>query len=196
MKILLTLFVLLFSSSVMADDISDFQIEGMSIGDSALDYFDRELIYNKTVKVYNDDKYTTVEFISLDSFDVYDALQINFIRGDNKFIIEEIAGLKKYKYNINDCHNKIEKIIKQIKTNFDKPKIISRETKHRGDKSGKSKVKMILIKISPQSKYNEISLQCIDWSKAIESERNWMDHLRITIRTKEFSDWINNEAYK
>jgi len=180
----------------MADDISDFQIEGMSIGDSALDYFDRELIYNKTVKVYNDDKYTTVEFISLDSFDVYDALQINFIRGDNKFIIEEIAGLKKYKYNINDCHNKIEKIIKQIKTNFDKPKIISRETKHRGDKSGKSKVKMILIKISPQSKYNEISLQCIDWSKAIESERNWMDHLRITIRTKEFSDWINNEAYK
>ena len=196
MKILLTLFVLLFSSSVMADDISDFQIEGMSIGDSALDYFDRELIYNKTVKVYNDDKYTTVEFISLDSFDVYDALQINFIRGDNKFIIEEIAGLKKYKYNINDCHNKIEKIIKQIKTNFDKPKIISRETKHRGDKSGKSKVKMILIKISTQSKYNEISLQCIDWSKAIESERNWMDHLRITIRTKEFSDWINNEAYK
>ena len=196
MKILLTLFVLLFSSSVMADDISDFQIEGMSIGDSALDYFDRELIYNKTVKVYNDDKYTTVEFISLDSFDVYDALQINFIRGDNKFIIEEIAGLKKYKYNINDCHNKIEKIIKQIKTNYDKPKIISRETKHRGDKSGKSKVKMILIKISPQSKYNEISLQCIDWSKAIESERNWMDHLRITIRTKEFSDWINNEAYK
>ena len=132
----------------------------------------------------------------MDSFDVYDALQINFIRGDNKFIIEEIAGLKKYKYNINDCHNKIEKIIKQIKTNFDKPKIISRETKHRGDKSGKSKVKMILIKISPQSKYNEISLQCIDWSKAIESERNWMDHLRITIRTKEFSDWINNEAYK
>ena len=39
MKILLTLFVILFSSSVVADDISDFQIEGMSIGDSALDYF-------------------------------------------------------------------------------------------------------------------------------------------------------------
>ena len=44
MKILLTLFVLLFSSSVFADDISDFQIEGMSIGDSALDFFNEKVI--------------------------------------------------------------------------------------------------------------------------------------------------------
>ena len=39
MKTLLTLFVVLFSSSVLVEDISDFQIEGMSIGDSLLDYF-------------------------------------------------------------------------------------------------------------------------------------------------------------
>ena len=38
MKILLTLFFLFFSSSVVADDISEFQIEGISIGDSLLDY--------------------------------------------------------------------------------------------------------------------------------------------------------------
>ena len=44
MKILLTLFVLLFSPSVLAEDISDFQIEGMSVGDSLLDYFSEEEI--------------------------------------------------------------------------------------------------------------------------------------------------------
>ena len=44
MKILLTLFVLLFSSSMFAEDISDFQIEGMSIGDTLLDYFNEEEI--------------------------------------------------------------------------------------------------------------------------------------------------------
>ena len=41
MKKLLTLlfsFFLLSSPSVFADDISDFQIEGISIGDSLLDY--------------------------------------------------------------------------------------------------------------------------------------------------------------
>ena len=44
MKTLLTLFVLLFSFPVFADDISDFQIEGMSIGDSLLDYMSEEKI--------------------------------------------------------------------------------------------------------------------------------------------------------
>ena len=46
MKTLLTLFVLLFSSLVFADDIRDFQIEGMSIGDSLLDYFTEQKIKN------------------------------------------------------------------------------------------------------------------------------------------------------
>ena len=44
MKTFLTLFVLLFSSSVVADDISDFQIEGISIGDNLLDYFSEDEI--------------------------------------------------------------------------------------------------------------------------------------------------------
>ena len=44
MKILFTLFVLFFSSSLIADDISDFEIEGISIGDSLLDYFKKEKI--------------------------------------------------------------------------------------------------------------------------------------------------------
>ena len=55
MKILLTLFVLLFSSSVFADDISDFQIEGMSIGDSLLDYFTKKEIQENLEKIFNDD---------------------------------------------------------------------------------------------------------------------------------------------
>ncbi len=42
MKTLLTIFVLLLSSSVLAEDISDFEIEGMSIGDSLLQYYSEE----------------------------------------------------------------------------------------------------------------------------------------------------------
>ena len=44
MKILLTFYVLFFSSLVFADDISDFQIEGISVGDSLLDYFSKKEI--------------------------------------------------------------------------------------------------------------------------------------------------------
>ena len=48
-KILLTLFVLFFSSSVFGEDISDFEIEGMSIGDSALNFFTKKHIEDNTV---------------------------------------------------------------------------------------------------------------------------------------------------
>ena len=34
----------------LADDISDFQVEGMSIGDSLLDHFSEKLIKNSTTK--------------------------------------------------------------------------------------------------------------------------------------------------
>ena len=44
MKTLLILFVLLFSSSVVAGDVSDFEIEGVSFGDSLLDFMSKEEI--------------------------------------------------------------------------------------------------------------------------------------------------------
>ena len=53
------LFLVLFSFSApsFADDISDFQIEGMSIGDSLLDYLTEEEIKNK-------EKYIEIVFSS------------------------------------------------------------------------------------------------------------------------------------
>ena len=57
MKTLLTFFILFFSSSVFAEDISDFQIEGISIGDSLLDYFSEEEI-KKGIRKVNNNSYT------------------------------------------------------------------------------------------------------------------------------------------
>ena len=50
------LFLILFGFSALsfADDISDFQIEGMSIGDSLLDYYDEEKL--KKIKKKHDFK--------------------------------------------------------------------------------------------------------------------------------------------
>ena len=44
MKTPLTIFVLFFSSSLIADDISDFEIEGMSVGDSLLEIVSKDHI--------------------------------------------------------------------------------------------------------------------------------------------------------
>ena len=46
MRLFITVFILIFSlqSWTKADDIRDFQIEGMSVGDSLLDYFSKDEI--------------------------------------------------------------------------------------------------------------------------------------------------------
>ena len=58
-KLLVLLFsiFLLSSPSVFADDISDFQIEGMSIGDSLLDYMTEEEILKEIEITKNDYNY-------------------------------------------------------------------------------------------------------------------------------------------
>ena len=52
-KLCIYIFLVLFSFQTpsQADDIKEFQIEGMSIGDSALDYFTKEQIKNAEFKI-------------------------------------------------------------------------------------------------------------------------------------------------
>ena len=54
-KLLILLFsiLLLSSPSVFAEDISDFQIEGISIGDSLLDYMTEEKILKEIERTKN-----------------------------------------------------------------------------------------------------------------------------------------------
>ena len=52
--VVLSLFLITPSQS---DDIRDFEIEGISIGDSLLDYFSKEEINANIVKYYDSDKY-------------------------------------------------------------------------------------------------------------------------------------------
>ena len=55
MKRLLLILILTFSfqSLIKADDIRDFQIEGMSIGDSLVDHFSEEFIETHISYFYN-----------------------------------------------------------------------------------------------------------------------------------------------
>ena len=83
MRVFIAILVLIFSlqSWTKADDISEFEIEGMSIGDSLLDYMNEEEIINQIKStrymytrltnefggVYKHDglsKYNTVGFVS------------------------------------------------------------------------------------------------------------------------------------
>ena len=77
-----------------ADDIRDFQIEEMSVGDSALDYFSVEEINNR--KIFN---YLNKDFASFyvsENLSTYEEIELNFKNNDKNFIIYALAGVINY----------------------------------------------------------------------------------------------------
>ena len=66
MKKFLAILILIITLQTpsLADDISDFEIEGMSIGDSLLDYMSKNEINMNDLKLYRDDeKYYEIEYV-------------------------------------------------------------------------------------------------------------------------------------
>jgi len=183
------LFLILFSFSApsFADDIRDLQIEGMSIGDSALDYFSEDEMERKK-KYYPKSKKWVLFVKKISSSKIYDAIQVHFKDGDNKYIIGTLDGHIYYKNNIEDCYKKMDEIEIEISKIFKNTKKKRDISKHQYDKSEKS----IATSVEYWFESGDIAvLECMDWSKQI----NLIDKLTLKIGTKEFVDWINNEAY-
>ena len=117
MKRLLLILILTFSfqNLTKADDIRDFQIEGMSVGDSALQYFDKETIISSIKETaYFDDGFYDVSLESND--DKYEHYILSFKKNDNKYIAYSITGINNI--NFNNCVQKKKIVVKEIKQNL------------------------------------------------------------------------------
>ncbi len=85
MKIYILILILIYSlqSWTKADDIRDFEIEGISIGDSLLDYFSKNEIINNIEKdYYKHNKFQTAEFYKSEKFKKYDSISFSFKKKD------------------------------------------------------------------------------------------------------------------
>ena len=195
MKILLTLFVLLFSSSVFAEDISDFEIEGMSIGDSALDYFSEKDINNGSKTTYpSSDKFYAIDISDNTngiSFNSYEWVKMHFKKNDKNYTIFAIGGGIDYPNNFQNCRKEQKKIVNEIKDAFslNNPKIY---TDNFGGKGGKSIAYITDFNISDDS----IRVWCTKWDKKNKYTKNWVDSLNVAAETKELLDWLTNESNK
>jgi len=191
-KLLGILFLsLLLTIPLKADDIRDFQIEGMSIGDSLLDYFSEEKIEKKKKKglVYPNKDFYSATFGS-SKYEIYKRVQFHLKTKDKKYIIYSIGGKMYYPNNINDCYLKMDGIVSEIKKDFEDAKIDNEGTaKHVYDKTGKSTTRSIYIDLRSGG---SIVVVCTDWSDELE----FVDNLTIAIDSKEFAYWLNNEAYE
>ena len=185
MKKTLIILVLLFSSSVFAEDISDFQVEGMSVGDSLLDYFSEEDIIKNKTDYFTNKKFTSVLFRENNTFSSYKLLQVAFKTDDSIYEIHSLNGIIPYHENINECPEMMNKIIKEVSSVFKNSKNNGpNDLIHPIDKSGKS----IYTMYSFQLKFNDsIDIACYDYSL----ESGYGDHLSVIMRTKEFNDFLD-----
>ena len=73
MKVFLTILFLIFSIHLCAkaDDIRDFEIEGISIGKSALDFFSEDEIKNNLVDWYKDNKFSSFQINKIQNPDIF-----------------------------------------------------------------------------------------------------------------------------
>ena len=189
MKRLLLILILTFSfqSWTKADDIRDFQIEGMSIGDSLLDFFnEEEIIKNIDKNMFKelDGKFKTSGFYR--SFGNYEGMQFSFKINDRKYIIYGFtAGI--FYSDFQKCKKKMKSISKDLSSLFSNAEIsIGNKSIMAVDKTGKSHEIADYFDL----KNGYFKLSCVDWSDEITSQYEWSDNLRLEVVSKEYSDWL------
>lgn len=178
----------------IANDIRDFEIEGMSIGDSLLDHFTKKKITTSIVNWYDrleKNKFTALALES-DKFKQYDFVDIFTKYGDESYKIVTIAGVmyfgndKEIK-DINNCYKKQIIIADEIKSMFKKSKQIGpvKTIFKNADPTGKSSYTDIYFSLADNY---HVAISCYDWSDHI---KNKADHLYMTIRSTKVDRWLN-----
>jgi hypothetical protein len=185
--IYLTLILLNFSVSLYADDVRDFEIEGITIGDSLLDHFSKNEIKNFIITTYQNN---TDEYIMMtgaeDKSEEYENLSFHVKKNDNQYIVHSISGSFYYKKNFDKCLNKKEKIVESLKSNFGNLKSNEYDYKYDWD------LKSIAYINDFDFKNGAVRVYCVNWSEVTEKKRNFVDNLSVTIQINYFTEWLNN----
>ena len=203
MKKLLTLLfslLLLSSPSVFADDISDFQIEGMSIGDSLLDYMTEDEILEameetKDIYHYLNEPNKYAEIYIWNDLSIYDLVTVHvknspstvYLTNKNEqYEILTIRGLLKYTEDFDGCIQKrdeIEETLSEMFPNAEKWDTIFPKS---DDPSGKS----ITDKVYFELEEGTLQLACTNYEETFRIKNNIVNSLTVIVRLEEIRRWL------
>ena len=189
MKRLLAILILIFALQTpsQADDIRDFEIEGMSVGDSSLNYFSEQEILADKPDWFKDNEYSIANNLKLETFQTYSLVQVAYKTKDKKYILEGIEGYKFYE-KIDDCHKEFDKVVDEIsKLSLNALKSKKKTFKHT-DPAENATITSLSFKFDSG---DLIRISCTD-----SPDYNPPIDLRVILRTKEYSYFLRNKAYK
>ena len=204
-KLLILLFpiLLLSSPSVFADDISDFQIEGISIGDSLLDYMTEEKIlkeieHTKDYYSYLKEPNKYAEVFLSEVFPIFDD-GLSFIVKNNstneyitnkneKYTILFVRGMMRFIEDIDSCIVKRDEIVEELSMMFPNTQITENSYPFTNDPSGNS-MKYDVNFIFDSG--DEVEVSCDNFEETLRIKNNFTEGLNIVIVSKEILDWAS-----
>ena len=193
--------VLLFQKLSLADDIRYFEVNGMKIGDSALDYYSESQLENNEQGWHN---YSYNEYSTsyLPGKGIYNWFLISYKNEDSKFIIEGlVAGLEKNNYNNKECSNKLDAatlnisgLFKNILQEEKKTYKLTQDASQHFPFTGKSTVTSLSFNFLDGAK---IILACYNIDKKAKKNESLLksvfkqnDSFRIDVRSSEFVNFL------
>ena len=188
--LLILILTLNFQSWSKANDITELEIEGISIGDTLLKLISKSDIKSNMVLLYKSKKFSTIAYYDSQ---IYEMVQFSFMTDDDNFIVHGITGKLFFENNMKRCKKKQKQISKSIK------EIIGsyteyyplREQIRKADPSGKSIMYTEAFLFSDQ--WSMVQIYCTDWSD--DFEKDYDDELKISIWSETFSKFLEYEAY-
>jgi len=196
MRIFLLFIILFFSflSLTKADDIRDFEIDGISIGDSLLNLTNKEYIIseiNTNSKNYSlnfpKDKFGEVYLDS--NKEKYSILSFFVKTNDPEYRIYMLRGIMRFNNNLEKCLKQKTDIIKDLKNIFVNAQSLDDKFASNLDPTGRSFYYNTSFILDDESR---VVVQCSDWEESLRKENNWMSGLSVVLQNKEFIDWMTS----
>jgi len=182
---------LLLNSTSFSDE-KNFDIEGFKLGDSLLNTYTEELLQKNKQDFWKSKRVSPIEFLPpQEASSTYDGLQFVFKSKDKERKIIGIGADRDYKENIEDCFAEKDRLVIEMTNNLSDVKKISKSKtkKHSYDKTGNSSVTSVYFKFKSGAK---IGVACYNWSEKLTKEKEWNDHLRISLQSKSYISFLKN----
>jgi len=196
--------ILSFQTLSLADNIQYFKIEGMKIGDSALDYFKESQLEDNEQGWHN---YSYKEYSTslMPGKGIYNWFLVTYKSDDDNFIIEAlVGGLEKTNFDNKECNNKLDTVALNISELF---KNTAQEEKRfyklSADASriypftGKSNVTSLSFNFLDGAK---IILACYDMDKEAKQNESFLtsilkqnDSFRVDVRSSAFVSYLKKK---
>lgn len=186
-KVILIIFLsIFFVFTSKADTVGDFEIEGISVGNSLLKYFSRDEIKKDILKYDHSNQFIGSFILRHPSFNTYDALTLAYKTNDDNYIIHSIEASISYKDNIEQCYKQKKEIELELSEIFNK-KPESYKDYYYPDPSKNSTVNVSEFYLEEGSVVRVI---CYDIFEKLSNEKGWWDRLSVVINTKEFVEFL------